>query len=852
MNEEEQQADKGLAAGHAAELPAIIIHSDSNLEPVDDEDSGDLTNVDPLTDYLSPDRMTVSSDGSSIKFDKFAVNSGPASSQRTCSSRPNAALKPACTVDTELERTITRAIMSRRVAAETAGLLEDVLEQQTNSPSSSPVSPSSSATQQASTANDPAAQQGSAATITNCSSAGSLRTLRASVYSSTLDATRQGVSLKHFEPVESSLEKSGENSDGVRRILNKSSNNSIEPQLLDRSTGGTVLTQNTVRVHGTSIKTSNYSARQVPDRLKRSSKEPRDFSSIDDEESSSALPADRFIEAVLDSSQCARVKNQKTVGICASAERKLRKEPAVTSDEHEQATDAQSPISRTVSGSSLINFIDSTIGDSSDELTAGEIRAKSASPDDVFGNESFLDCPNLVVNCDLANDLENDTQNSNSSAFLVNPLASNSSLLLATVDSTDLANELLAGDLIKSIDEPQQASSAAIQLSGQSNQPNQANPAEQSSSRNQNNNNLLTTVLFISESSEPTNDERDSTTGVNDSFDSGRLVRTSLAGNSPQSAPRNSTTTLLISDSLPRTESGPSRTALTAGLPINARVLLIENLAQLSEFASGQNIILTAPLLQKPADSTEKTRSSSSVISRCPPLVHTTSTPAEPSSKRVKKLRRQFAVDDSDSQQAEPKDKPAGNAQPKSSDHVLVIKELNTVDSRLESSGDLVESSGGAELSAANDPEKRGKADEEHAADPKSEEEEVKTMLDATDFRGVLNAAAVLNAGLNAVAEHQSSYQLNGRLTPPGYGQHSAQSQLASQQYATLQPLPPISTMSDKFHDKFAHHYVLNSGNHGNSSSSAGNQSVIGASNCASNAVHPGFALMPNTTLGKR
>lgn len=832
MSEEDEQANKGLAAGY--ELPTIVIHSDSNLEPAgdDDEEFGDLTNEDPLTDYLSPDRMTVSWDDSSMRLDKFAVNSGPA---RQPTVRPNAALKPTSTVHTELERTITRAIMARRAAAEaSAGLLEDVLEQQTDSPSSSPVSPSSSAsrqanaTQHASTANDPAAQAGRTATITNCSSVGSLRTLRASACSSTRDATRQGVSLKHFEPVESSLEKSGENSDGVRRILNKSSNNSIEPQLLDRSTNSTVLTQNTVRVHGTSIKTSTYSARQVLDRLRRSDEEHRDFSSVDNEASGSALPADRFIEAVLDSSHCPSLKSAGIRTSEASAERKLRKEPAVTCDE--KTIDIQ-PISRTVSGSSLINFIHSTIDDSGDELTVGDIRAKSASPDDVFGSDSFLDCPNLVVNCDL----DNDTQNSNSSAFLVNPLTSNSSLLLTTVDSTDLPGELLADDLIKSVDEPPQASSAVIELSDQANPTNQA---DQPASRNSNSNNLLTTVLFISESGELTNNERCPTTGVNDSFDSDRLVSTNLASNSPGGS-----------------KPELSRT-LSAGLPINARVLLIENLAQLSELASGQNIILTAPLLQKSVDSTTektRTRSSSSVISRCPPLIPSSSSTApvgESSSKRVKRLRRQFAVDDSDPQQTVSKGKPVRNVQSKSSDHVLVIKELNTVDSCPES-GEQVENSSG-QTSATSDPEKRDdKAGEEEAADSKSEEEELKAMLDATDFRGVLNAAAVLNAGLNAVAEHQSSYQLNGRLTPPGYGQHSAQSQLASQQYATLQPLPPISTMSDKFHDKFAHHYVLNSGNHSNSSTSAGNQSVIGASNCASNAVHPGFALMPNTTLGK-
>lgn len=76
-------------------------------------------------------------------------------------------------------------------------------------------------------------------------------------------------------------------------------------------------------------------------------------------------------------------------------------------------------------------------------------------------------------------------------------------------------------------------------------------------------------------------------------------------------------------------------------------------------------------------------------------------------------------------------------------------------------------------------------------------------MIDATDFRGVLSA--------------EPTYQtLNGRMTPPGFA--------TSSNYATLtplQPLPPISTMSDKF----SHHYGHHPGN-------------------------GGFALMQNATLG--
>lgn len=801
MNDQDcppEPAEKdGLVSGYPAGLPAIIINTDSNLEFADEDSVSDLTrelaNENRLTDYLSPDKMTGDSDGDSNKI------AGQSTSSRTCT-RPNAALKPACVVDTELERTITRAIMSRRVAAETAGLLEDVLEQQTNSPSSSPVSPSSRATQ--ATANDLPANS-----RTNSSSS----TVCATACSSTLDATRQGVSLKHFdELVESALEAGAENSDGVQCTLNETSNNSIEH---DDSSARTVLTQNTVRAHGNSIKTSNYSADRVPDGL--NSEKQRDFSSADRDVESEVLPDDSFIENVLDG-HCASVISSKPTGIRAeTGERKLRKVAAITSDDYDRPV--QQTV-RTVSGGSLINFIDSTIGDSTDDLI---IRPKSSSSDDVFGNESFLDCPNLVVNCDLEN-----TQNSNSSAFLVNP-SGFSSNLLTTVDSADLVGaELLGNELIKPIDE-QPESSQVIQLSGHS---NALDPQVASNS-----NNLLTTVLFISDSGELTSDRQSSTTGANNLFNSDCLPNNTV-NNSLQTFKSPAT-------SLPTTSD---RTQISS-LPINARVLLIENLAQLSELASGQSLILTTPLLQKsPADSNEKarTRQTSSVISHCTALI------AEPNNKRPKKLRRQLAIDDSElPSDPQKKSKSVCNEQPKS-DHVLVIKELNTVDNCLESSSELVENSGEITGAKSNSEEEGSKADKEESGDQKSDKEN-KKMLDATDFRGVLNAAAVLNAGLNAVAEHQSTYQLNGRLTPPGYGQHSAQSQLTSQQYATLQPLPPISTMSDKFHDKFAHHYVLNSGNHGNSSSSAGNQSVINASNCASNAVHPGFALMPNTTLGK-
>ena len=68
-------------------------------------------------------------------------------------------------------------------------------------------------------------------------------------------------------------------------------------------------------------------------------------------------------------------------------------------------------------------------------------------------------------------------------------------------------------------------------------------------------------------------------------------------------------------------------------------------------------------------------------------------------------------------------------------------------------------------------------------------------MIDATDFRGVLS---------------EPTYQtLNGRMTPPGFINTTSSS------YATLtplQPLPPISTMSDKFTHHYGHHHHGNGG----------------------------------------
>ena len=76
--------------------------------------------------------------------------------------------------------------------------------------------------------------------------------------------------------------------------------------------------------------------------------------------------------------------------------------------------------------------------------------------------------------------------------------------------------------------------------------------------------------------------------------------------------------------------------------------------------------------------------------------------------------------------------------------------------------------------------------------DEDDEQDSQPVMIDSSDFRGVLS---------------EPTYQtLNGRMTPPGFPTSSS--------YATLtplQPLPPISTMSDKF----SHHYGHHTGNGG-------------------------------------
>lgn len=68
-------------------------------------------------------------------------------------------------------------------------------------------------------------------------------------------------------------------------------------------------------------------------------------------------------------------------------------------------------------------------------------------------------------------------------------------------------------------------------------------------------------------------------------------------------------------------------------------------------------------------------------------------------------------------------------------------------------------------------------------------------MLDASDFRALT----------------EPTYQtLNGRMSPPGFA-----TAVQANSYATLtplQPLPPISTMSDKFSHPYGHHHAGNVG----------------------------------------
>lgn len=510
---------------------------------------------------------------------------------------------------------------------------------------------------------------------------------------------------------------------------------------------------------------------------------------------------------------------------------------------------------------------DNSIEDNLIDKNRTKFKSQTSS-EEVFGNDSFIDCSNLVVNCDLE-----DAQNSNSS-FLVNPTnLLNSNLLLTTVDSIDLSNDLISDNLIKENNDQ-------IELNNQT--------------KNQN---LLTTVLFVDENSQQlsslNNNINNTNSIVNNCSTTGdtslNFIDTAqskidkldnsldiLSNNNQILNSSATTTTFLIGNNLQANLN-----------PLNARVLVIESLSQLNELTSSSqnsNIFLTTStnpligvnrLVQKTIfnkDSIEKTCQPSSVISHCSSvstskLTNSKNNAQLPTSSK-RSLKRQFAIDENNDL---PDKKLQVDNESKQSDHVLVIKELNTdaVDNCLVINSDLSEEQLNKILQINKEKKEETKTPG-NSSPPIKEEEKVieKDMLDANDFRGVLNAAVLSNlSNLNAVAvEHQNSYQslnnLNGRLTPPSYNlnghQLSSQSQLAAaNQYATLQPLqplstplPPMSTMTDKF----THHYVLNGGNHGNHhSTAAGNQSVIGATaNCASQAsVHPGFTLMPNTTLGK-
>lgn len=775
INEDNERLIKDQVESNETRSSFENILSSVNRSNSSNEASNLIVNYDnQLTDYSSStneDTMTNDQNVSLKCLNSTNFKSFLNDTSNCITKLQNTASKPA-NVDTNEKNSFTKTETS---------FLENVLEQQRSESPTSLVQ--SSSIELLNSSNNDLLNNETTTVVNNTDL---IRTVLASTNteSSTLDTTRQGVNSgkthleisELVEQEECSLLKSSssQNLDAIQNILNSTTSGN---RILGNLNTKTVLIQNKVRSHCNSIKNLNYSANQEPDQ----NKEQRDF--IDCEKVSS--------------SYCTSVINLKNNSKTNQSEQNLQKEQVNFESTNDQIK---------TTSANLINFIHSTSNDDSNGLTKIDRTSSDKNPD-VFNNYSFLDCPNLVVNCEL-----DGTQNSG--AFLTNPSnLVNSNLLLTTVDS-DLINE------------PINNSDSLIKTAEQSNVLNQSSQIIQLSSQaqlNKNQNNLLTTVLFVSDSNLATQNSNEATTGVN-SFDTN--VSTSEAF-------KNSTaSTLLISDSQ---TPELTRQLTTTSLPINARVLVIENLAQLSELTSGQNLIFTTtPLLQKTNSidlNKEKICEPSSVISHC-------STPSLTTKKRVlntlnKKglLKRQFAIDDNEIN-SETNKNSNKTSKPKS-DHVLVIKELNTVDNCLNSELDSITIA---------------KNKESNKSDKKSADK----MLDASDFRGVLNAAQLAAA----VAEHQSTYQsLNGRLTPPGYGQQlssTAQSQLAaSQQYATLQPLPPISTMSDKF-DKFTHHYVLNGGNHSNSSPSAGNhQSVIGATNCASNSVHPGFTLMPNTTLGK-
>lgn len=118
-------------------------------------------------------------------------------------------------------------------------------------------------------------------------------------------------------------------------------------------------------------------------------------------------------------------------------------------------------------------------------------------------------------------------------------------------------------------------------------------------------------------------------------------------------------------------------------------------------------------------------------------------------------------------------------------------EEVTSIDARVEllSAHDIVSSPNPDSPPPSLEPPDH--PDEDDEEDPSATET---VMIDASDFRGVLN---------------EPTYQtLNGRMTPPGFAPSSS--------YATLtplQPLPPISTMSDKFSHYGHHHHHHHAGN---------------------------------------
>ena len=819
----DHQLEKELTSGLEATcvpvntitLNATINDLGTVTDLIDDDDENLLIDTNRLDDCSPSNTTTMTSAQDVIVLNRLVATSNH-NTQSSCSAT-NTALKPATLSIVHRTTTTNDDELATSNNQTSCSFLEDVLSSKSPSSlvsSSSTIRPNDDRTNNV--------VNGSIYTIRASASSNSSKRTSTGVSS---NASRQGVRLErleHFErsetvadeeeeEVASSLVKGIESLDGVPTVPS-SSTSSTRNTILDCSTiGKSVLIQNTVRVQSNSISEClNYTtSNQQPDHSNSSSEQKQrcDLSTNCSLDAGDLTATAAEVDRTLDHCSSGSVINLRTNFNEHVSDKE--QQPKTSGNLLSSLTDSIDLV-RSIDLANLIDTVDS-IESTTDHLLSARTKSTTTttkSPTDlVFSSDSFLDCPNLVVNCEL--------ENSNpliSTSSLVSP----SDLLLATVDQTHATD---ASDLTVNKSQPTQH----VQLSST----NQQLSKNQNLNSNLNQNSLLATaVLVVNENGQLTavNQPTGVVHGFSSSFDSRQI----------QAA---------------------------ASFPLNARVLVIENLAQLSELTTGgQNLILTAsaaaPLAQKANSSfdgdhlpnnlrnhKEKTCEPSSVISHSNSTNKSSDERTDTSTAEKKclqfakrPLKRQLAIDDNDNQNDEKRNSsssPANDEQ--TDDHVLVIKELNFVDSLNSSCKNQLEK-------AVADRRKANDDRPVHQTSAKSTDE---AMLDATDFRGVLNAAAIA-----AISEHQNTYQqLNGRLSP-NYGQQlgSAQSQLAaaSQQYATLQPLPPISTMSDKF----THHYVLN-GNHGNNASSAGNQSVIGATNCASNAVHSGFSLMPNTTLGK-